>query len=911
MSPVSKLRQSSSTSSSDLVDQLQVVNVCSTSSTIYLPSFSSSLAIEKQVSNLSLFYYKTWDEKMEIDSILAASPQSFRNKWNGDGSRICDRTVQVKQDCSSRTLFEHGAERKTTISQFQRRIRKRVRRNRSYFLPSFSCKCGEPLSREMWLTKVPHLVWGTAPTLPPSTQLQLVPDRQSISSLQAKLVWVTGKTMEQYFLKTFPLIASLSEGGDSSVCPSFGSHHSTSSSVSAPEAVDSSSVFSASVRPFGSFPYYLIINYGVEPLYVNMWRVERGHSCVLQHGDWISFLESALDRYAGIVEPLNEVHIPSSGLPPSSFLKNSGWKNPEKRGKDHAFPLETIKCRSRSKKEKQTSKKILSSLSSERRITLTITAKEFQQKNDAADRKRSTHDVGTDAMHSRGVSSPLEFTEGWKPQSPLTHREPVDVGWKMLPLTRRKWSTTVVNNEATLTRSEFCSSVVRTLLTALDKMLSNYEEAGDGSIEDAWWLHLNEEDFFHKVWRWRACITDSPERQVRDPNFSDSRSTKKALAWCVPRLSSSVLRWLYHFHDREEKWRVRNEVTSSSHQKKQRTFEDSSYRNKEGDERCFCFLGKKNASSLVRLRDVIFAPASNANRSQQECVDDGSDKEEDEEEMIFRIRAPSPLLERWKVSVSSSPVSSVYEERTSSSHGVLLSPASSALPSGEFMKKMVQEPNREDSGIGSLQFHRLQLEKTDDKSEQEKMLERYPAGKKAIQDEKASFDSRPLAYRQVENKVDPTVSIDTFKSLASLSVSPENKKVEDSEKGKNSVRNCIEGGGDESFPLSHSMLLLHLIPAPLPVYRFVSDTDHDGDSKSICALDTNRHHLLRRHSQLGECEELKYYYYCEAKKNGGELRKKSMDDGQHSPSWEQNAASLWIDLSPDEKTRKKTKKRRV
>lgn len=139
-----------------------------------------------------------------------------------------------------------------------------------------SLRAGEVISADMWLRKIPHLVFGTAETLPASTRLL----HPCASLLHAKMISVVSKKLEVYFLKTFPLVERECPGPEVTIIDDDGAHSSTD------------------IPPL---PFYLVVNYSVNPMFVNNIEVPRGRSCVVSKGDIISFLECAFDAYGGVL----------------------------------------------------------------------------------------------------------------------------------------------------------------------------------------------------------------------------------------------------------------------------------------------------------------------------------------------------------------------------------------------------------------------------------------------------------------------------------------------------------------------------------------------------------------------------------------------------------------------------------
>lgn len=212
-------------SSNALTSHLRVINVHE-GDNIRIPSLNS---VSHQLPLLYRFYHHEWDPETENESIAARKEAEQSN----DGDQHRQRNAKTEKH------GKYGSKRSRSISW----------------------RSGTTLSAETWLNKVPHVVWGSAMSLPNSTRLC----HPCIASLHSKLITVTSKVMSKYFLKTFP--------------PMMGSE---------------------SCFPPSSIPYVLLVHYSVNPVYVNHCRVEEGRSCLVRQGDVISFLESAFDSYGGI-----------------------------------------------------------------------------------------------------------------------------------------------------------------------------------------------------------------------------------------------------------------------------------------------------------------------------------------------------------------------------------------------------------------------------------------------------------------------------------------------------------------------------------------------------------------------------------------------------------------------------------
>lgn len=890
------------TSSTEIIDQLQVVNVCHRNSTIFLPSFSLSPSLftwGKQLAHLSLFYHKTWDEAMERAAILStmmAAPSSFSLSMPCLSSSFSQDAPQEQSDKryggnmrggTSKSIedpyIRHvSAMRRTVIDVVKgkrRRSSSKSSPKRSVSFSSSAWNSGKPLSREMWLTKVPHLVWGTASTLPTSTQLEPLPDDLCIAPLQAKLVWVIRRTMEHYFLKTFPLISSAKQSEETSFLASAAPENSSSPALSARFPLP--------------LPYYLLINYGEQPLFVNAWKVQRGCSCILQQGDWISFLESALDRYIGVAEPGMAPPHTFSISPQQTMLLTKESQHLE-RSEDENKP-----CDVQRKKKNSASKALEKEMVSD-----TISAsKKFMELSES--------------QGNSVVPSMLQ-----------TPRKKA-----LQPNRKNQWSFSLEG--PTMTREDFCKSVVRTLLAALDEVVKEYEKDDEGSNSSPWWLHIDEEDFFHRVWCCHTRIAHSPGRQVLFPSHRGDQlfpaEGAKAFGWCVPHLSASVLRWLYRFHDEQRKgetgqgnrhwwwWKEYRKGGQKDPSWKERTDSDGPAHINEEPVARPSFLQKgENIYPSISLCDVICVPGDHTKLSGRGSTDTSSDEEED---MMFTVRAPSPLLERWRVSYFPSNVSALHSEKMACSASSSLSlSVVSPLECLEINKLVLRAEVHEEDTIQAHHSDRVQTGKEEGEKKKENLKSTFLCPKEESVDVEEevhagmcvpvplNFDGNTSCASNCTDRIDSVPQSYIFQTRVE---SDGKSKIREQWWGDHS-HNMVASPSSSSSSVAQATAMLHLIPAPLPVYRFVRDISRDADSKVICSVaPSSGHSIHRNHPQDDKRSRIYYYYFSEdEKENSSERQSKNGKDPKRRCLLE-NGEPLWNDFSDPEKRRRNNKKRRV
>lgn len=219
-----------------LPNHLRVINVYE-GQNIKVPSLGF---LNHQLPLLHTFYQHEWQPDIENAAIGARGqdPSNEQTQYRQNIARTKKHRIKTSKRFCPRTAF---------------------------------CRTGTTLSAETWLHLVPHVVWGSAMTLPTATRLS----HPFIAPLHSKLITVTSKMMSQYFMRTFPLMKD-SKGSTPCTPPT---------------------------------PYVLLVHYSTSPVFVNHCKVPQGRSCLIEQGDVISFLESAFDLYSGILTPCPKENI--------------------------------------------------------------------------------------------------------------------------------------------------------------------------------------------------------------------------------------------------------------------------------------------------------------------------------------------------------------------------------------------------------------------------------------------------------------------------------------------------------------------------------------------------------------------------------------------------------------------------
>lgn len=151
--------------------------------------------------------------------------------------------------------------------------------------PQFA-RCTAALDAEQWSQQVAHICLGRHSTLPPNQRLV----HPFIGRLHLRIVFVDSQPMHTCLLARFPRHRHQNP------------------------------------HPLGYVtPYYLLLSYCENPVYVNDSVVPPGHSHTLEEGDVISFLECAFDEEFGVLEhrPAAEGPLTSGPAAPSSSPSHS------------------------------------------------------------------------------------------------------------------------------------------------------------------------------------------------------------------------------------------------------------------------------------------------------------------------------------------------------------------------------------------------------------------------------------------------------------------------------------------------------------------------------------------------------------------------------------------------------------
>ncbi|RNF26795.1 uncharacterized protein Tco025E_00951 [Trypanosoma conorhini] len=129
-----------------------------------------------------------------------------------------------------------------------------------------------------WLKRIPHLVLGRHTCLPRPCRLR----HACVSRLHCRVVYVGDAATHRQLLSKYPAAARGDAAG------------ATRASAEAKEG--EASLFTG--------PYYRLINFGANPLYVNEKPLPAGESRALREHDFVAFLENPFDAEAGVLHPL-------------------------------------------------------------------------------------------------------------------------------------------------------------------------------------------------------------------------------------------------------------------------------------------------------------------------------------------------------------------------------------------------------------------------------------------------------------------------------------------------------------------------------------------------------------------------------------------------------------------------------
>ncbi|CCW71911.1 unnamed protein product [Phytomonas sp. Hart1] len=172
------------------------------------------------------------------------------------------------------------------------------------------------LSAEQWMGHIAHVILGRHSQLSSSSSLYYRLRHPCISRMQARIVFITCADMHTYFIQRFPSIIeeetkSNEEGGmvyvirEDEGAASLEPLSPMEGSLNEGTPSPAQEKYTKCAKSFKG-AYYLLINYGSNPIFVNTQAVPAGRSVALTEGDIISFLECAFDGDAGVVSRLGK-----------------------------------------------------------------------------------------------------------------------------------------------------------------------------------------------------------------------------------------------------------------------------------------------------------------------------------------------------------------------------------------------------------------------------------------------------------------------------------------------------------------------------------------------------------------------------------------------------------------------------
>nr|CCC93545.1 conserved hypothetical protein [Trypanosoma congolense IL3000] len=147
------------------------------------------------------------------------------------------------------------------------------------------------ITKNEWVQKIAHISMGRHTFLPTSLRLR----HASVSRLQCRIVYINNNLLHKRITTIFTLVKKYERGTGKGDCVSLNGFE--------PDIAFATYGKDDELPSFEE-PYYCVINYGSNPLYVNSKQVPRGCACPLDEGDIISFLENPFDEEGGILEPL-------------------------------------------------------------------------------------------------------------------------------------------------------------------------------------------------------------------------------------------------------------------------------------------------------------------------------------------------------------------------------------------------------------------------------------------------------------------------------------------------------------------------------------------------------------------------------------------------------------------------------
>ncbi|KPA85944.1 hypothetical protein ABB37_00243 [Leptomonas pyrrhocoris] len=171
-----------------------------------------------------------------------------------------------------------------------------------------------PWKAEYWLTRVAHVPLGRHSALPDAFRLR----HGCASRLHARVVYVRTPVVHKRFAKWFPCIQREEEAQQKRVSEK--TEEDDDVVLVESDDIKSAARSPSSVSSVFISPYYLIVNYSENPVYVGRNRVPRGRSVQLEEGDVLSFLECAFDDEGGV---LDAVHLDPSQSPRATAISSA------------------------------------------------------------------------------------------------------------------------------------------------------------------------------------------------------------------------------------------------------------------------------------------------------------------------------------------------------------------------------------------------------------------------------------------------------------------------------------------------------------------------------------------------------------------------------------------------------------
>ncbi|RNF05190.1 hypothetical protein TraAM80_04763 [Trypanosoma rangeli] len=142
-----------------------------------------------------------------------------------------------------------------------------------------------------WLKRIPHLVLGRHTCLPRPCRLR----HACVSRLHCRVVYVSDATMHRQLLSKYPPAGR----GSATNNPKR-----VSEDVKDYVVIDDDAKQEDGEGALFTGPYYRLINFGSNPLYVNDGPLPAGESKALCEHDFVAFLENPFDAEGGVLQPL-------------------------------------------------------------------------------------------------------------------------------------------------------------------------------------------------------------------------------------------------------------------------------------------------------------------------------------------------------------------------------------------------------------------------------------------------------------------------------------------------------------------------------------------------------------------------------------------------------------------------------